>query len=66
LRFAWKSFGHNGNYIGFLPGALHLAGFFGTAVEFRISLQEHYELEVAWGKLGERLERKAGVMGMGR
>lgn len=38
--------------------ALRLARYFGTTPNFWVSLQAHYDLEMAQGELGERLVRE--------
>lgn len=40
--------------------ALRLARYFGTTPEFWINLQAHYDLEVAKGRLGARIEAEIG------
>lgn len=41
--------------------ALRLSRYFGTSGLFWLYLQDRYDLEVAKGKLGDRLEREVGV-----
>lgn len=41
--------------------ALRLARYFGMSAEVWLGLQEHYDLEIARERLGERLEREVVV-----
>lgn len=44
--------------------ALRLSRYFGNTAEFWLGLQTHYELDVANGKLGKKLEMEVKVYSM--